>query len=44
MPFRNQNLKWPLDGMRAKLQQTLLEIEDNFEKYRISDALIRFTN
>ena len=24
----------------AKLQQTLLEIEDNFEKYRISDALM----
>ena len=29
-------IKW----YEAKLQQTLLEIEDNFEKYRISDALM----
>jgi valyl-tRNA synthetase len=26
--------------MMAKLQQTLLEIEGNFEKYRISEALM----
>lgn len=29
-----------IEWYEAKLQQTLLEIEDNFEKYRISDALM----
>jgi valyl-tRNA synthetase len=29
-----------IEWYEAKLQQTLLEIEDNFEKYRISDSLM----
>ena len=29
-----------IDWYEAKLQQTLAEIEDNFEKYRLSDALM----
>jgi valyl-tRNA synthetase len=29
-----------IEWFEAKLQQTLLEIDDNFEKYRISDALM----
>jgi valyl-tRNA synthetase len=29
-----------IEWYEAKLQQTLLEIEDNFEKYRISEALM----
>ncbi len=32
--------KVAIDWYEAKLQETLLEIEDNFEKYRISDALM----
>ena len=32
--------KVAIEWYEAKLQQTLLEIEDNFEKYRISDALM----
>jgi valyl-tRNA synthetase len=29
-----------IEWYEAKLQQTLLEIEGNFEKYRISEALM----
>ena len=32
--------KMAIDWYEAKLQQTLTEIEDNFEKYRLSDALM----
>jgi valyl-tRNA synthetase len=32
--------KIAIDWYEAKLQQTLVEIEDNFEKYRLSDALM----
>lgn len=32
--------KKAVEWFNAKLQQTLLEIEDHFEKYRISDALM----
>lgn len=32
--------KTAIDWYEAKLQQTLAEIEDNFEKYRLSDALM----
>lgn len=32
--------KVAIEWYEAKLQQTLVEIEDNFEKYRISDALM----
>jgi len=32
--------KVAIEWYEAKLQQTLLEIEDHFEKYRISDALM----
>lgn len=32
--------KIAIDWYEAKLQQTLTEIEDNFEKYRLSDALM----
>jgi valyl-tRNA synthetase len=32
--------KVAIEWYEAKLQQTLLEIEDNFEKYRISEALM----
>ena len=32
--------KVAIEWYEAKMQQTLLEIEDNFEKYRISDALM----
>jgi valyl-tRNA synthetase len=32
--------KIAIDWYEAKLQQTLAEIEDNFEKYRLSDALM----
>lgn len=32
--------KIAIDWYEAKLQKTLAEIEDNFEKYRISDALM----
>jgi valyl-tRNA synthetase len=35
-----ESSKVAIDWYEAKLQQTLLEIEDNFEKYRISDALM----
>ncbi|UUV21483.1 valine--tRNA ligase [Paenimyroides aestuarii] len=35
-----QSSKIAIDWYEAKLQKTLLEIEDNFEKYRISDALM----
>lgn len=42
----DQNVRQPeasakaVEWFNAKLQQTLLEIEDHFEKYRISDALM----
>jgi valyl-tRNA synthetase len=32
--------KVAIEWYEAKLQQTLLEIEGNFEKYRISEALM----
>ena len=32
--------KIAIDWYESKLQQTLVEIEDNFEKYRLSDALM----
>lgn len=32
--------KIAIDWYEAKLQQTLVEIEDNFDKYRLSDALM----
>lgn len=35
-----ESSKVAVEWYEAKLQQTLLEIEDNFEKYRISDALM----
>ena len=35
-----QSSKVAIEWYEAKLQQTLLEIEDHFEKYRISDALM----
>jgi valyl-tRNA synthetase len=35
-----ESSKVAIEWYDAKLQQTLLEIEDNFEKYRISDALM----
>jgi valyl-tRNA synthetase len=35
-----ESSKVAIEWYEAKLQQTLLEIEDNFEKYRISDALM----
>jgi valyl-tRNA synthetase len=35
-----ESSKVAIDWYEAKLQQTLIEIEDNFEKYRISDALM----
>ena len=35
-----ESSKVAIQWYEAKLQQTLLEIEDNFEKYRISDALM----
>lgn len=35
-----ESSKAAIEWYEAKLQQTLLEIEDNFEKYRISDALM----
>jgi valyl-tRNA synthetase len=35
-----QSSKVAIEWYEAKLQQTLLDIEDNFEKYRISDALM----
>jgi valyl-tRNA synthetase len=35
-----QSSKVAIEWFEAKLQQTLVEIEDNFEKYRISDALM----
>jgi hypothetical protein len=33
-----------IEWYEAKLQQTLLEIEGNFEKYRISEALMELTS
>ena len=35
-----ESSKIAIDWYEAKLQQTLIEIEDHFEKYRISDALM----
>lgn len=35
-----ESSKIAIDWYEAKLQKTLVEIEDNFEKYRISDALM----
>ncbi len=35
-----ESSKVAIEWFEAKLQQTLLDIEDNFEKYRISDALM----
>ena len=35
-----ESSKVAIEWYEAKLQQTLVEIEDNFEKYRISDALM----
>ena len=35
-----ESSKVAIEWYEAKLQQTLFEIEDNFEKYRISDALM----
>ncbi|OCB78386.1 valine--tRNA ligase [Flavobacterium crassostreae] len=35
-----ESSKVAIEWYQAKLQQTLLEIEDNFEKYRISEALM----
>jgi valyl-tRNA synthetase len=35
-----ESSKVAIEWYEAKLQQTLREIEDNFEKYRISDALM----
>jgi len=35
-----ESSKVAVEWYEAKLQQTLVEIEDNFEKYRISDALM----
>jgi valyl-tRNA synthetase len=35
-----QSSKVAIEWYETKLQQTLLEIEDHFEKYRISDALM----
>ncbi len=35
-----ESSKVAIEWYEAKLQQTLLELEDNFEKYRISDALM----
>jgi valyl-tRNA synthetase len=35
-----ESSKAAIEWYEAKLQQTLLEIEDNFEKYRISEALM----
>ncbi|MCR5861966.1 valine--tRNA ligase [Flavobacterium sp. J372] len=35
-----ESSKIAIDWYEAKLQKTLAEIEDNFEKYRISDALM----
>jgi valyl-tRNA synthetase len=35
-----ESSKVAIEWYEAKLQQTLLEIEDQFEKYRISDALM----
>jgi valyl-tRNA synthetase len=35
-----ESSKVAIEWYEAKLQQTLLDIEDNFEKYRISDALM----
>ncbi len=35
-----ESSKVAIEWYEAKLQQTLLEIEDHFEKYRISDALM----
>jgi valyl-tRNA synthetase len=35
-----ESSKVAIEWYESKLQQTLLEIEDNFEKYRISDALM----
>ncbi|QZK89786.1 valine--tRNA ligase [Flavobacterium sp. CHNK8] len=35
-----ESSKVAIEWYQAKLQQTLVDIEDNFEKYRISDALM----
>jgi valyl-tRNA synthetase len=35
-----ESSKVAIEWYEAKLQQTLLDIEDNFDKYRISDALM----
>lgn len=35
-----ESAKVAIDWYEAKLQKTLIEIEDNFDKYRISDALM----
>ena len=35
-----ESSKIAIEWYEAKLQQTLLEIEDHFEKYRLSDALL----
>jgi valyl-tRNA synthetase len=35
-----ESSKVAIEWYEAKLQQTLLEIEGNFEKYRISEALM----
>jgi valyl-tRNA synthetase len=35
-----ESSKIAIEWYEAKLQQTLIEIEDNFDKYRISDALM----
>lgn len=35
-----EHAKSAISWYKAKLQKTLLELEDNFEKYRISDALM----
>jgi len=35
-----ESSKVAIEWYEAKLQQTLVEIEDNFEKYRLSDALM----
>jgi valyl-tRNA synthetase len=37
---QSESSKVAIEWYEAKLQQTLLEIEDNFDKYRLSDALM----
>jgi valyl-tRNA synthetase len=37
---QSESSKVAIEWYEAKLQQTLIEIEDNFEKYRLSEALM----